>query len=189
MSNTVSAASIRAQMPYVTLTLVNGEPTHKHLSIVVKEPAANLMAIPCPWGHGNGHLGLLQDPVLYLQCNGAAFTILAAAPPDYPLDPPVALPAREAARAANLAKCKAWNTYIVIASITRDQFAAAINDVYYAALDDPTKGLTVTSLRTSEPHTRQSHNPTLTITWPSSSSRKTTPLINSSPPTNVSPRP
>jgi hypothetical protein len=46
-----------------------GEPTHKLLSIVVKELAANLMAVPCPWGHGKGHLGLLQDPVLYLQRN------------------------------------------------------------------------------------------------------------------------
>jgi hypothetical protein len=110
MSDTVSADSLRAQMPHAPLTRVNGEPTHKLLSIVVKELAANLMAVPCPWGHGKGHLGLLQDPVLYLQRNGAAFTISATAPPDYPLNPPVALPTRKAARAANLAERKAWNT-------------------------------------------------------------------------------
>jgi hypothetical protein len=104
------------------------------------------MAIPCPWGHGKGHLGLLQDPVLYLQRNDAAFTIPAAAPPDYPINAPAAVPARKAAQPANLAKQKAWNTYLVIASITRDQFAAAVDDVYYAALDDPTKGLNAITL-------------------------------------------
>lgn len=107
MSDTISADAIRAQMPHATLTRVTGEPTHKLLKLLEKELAANLMAIPCPWGHGKGHLGLLQDPVLYLQRNGAAFTIPAAALPDYPLNPPVALPAREAVRAANLPEQKA----------------------------------------------------------------------------------
>jgi len=103
MSDSVSAESIRAKMPYGTLTRIIGEPTHKHLRLLEKELASNLMAIPCPWGHGKGHLGLLQDPVLYLQRNGAAFDIPAAAPPDYPINAPAAAPAREAARAANLA--------------------------------------------------------------------------------------
>jgi hypothetical protein len=97
MSDTVSAESIRAQMPHGTLTRIAGEPTHKQLKIFEKKLATNLMAIPCPWGHGKGHLGLLQDPVLYLQCNCVAFTIPAAAPPEYPLNPPAAAPAREAA--------------------------------------------------------------------------------------------
>ena len=64
MLDTVSAESIRAQMPHGTLTRITGEPTHKQLKILKKELAANLMAIPCPWGHSKGHLGLLQDPVL-----------------------------------------------------------------------------------------------------------------------------
>jgi hypothetical protein len=97
MLNTVSADSIRAQTPHATLSRINGEPTHKLLKILEKELAANLMAIPCPWGHGKGHLGLLQDPVLYLQHNGVAFTIPAAAPPMYPINAPAAVPAREAA--------------------------------------------------------------------------------------------
>jgi hypothetical protein len=139
-------------MPHATLTRVNGEPTHKLLSTVVKELAANLMAAPCPCGHGKGHLGLLQDPVLNLQYNGAALTIPAAAPPDYPLNPPAALPARKAARAANLTKCKALNTYIVVSSITRDQFAAAIDNVYYTALDDPTEGLNAVTHRNLVAH-------------------------------------
>jgi hypothetical protein len=146
MLDTVSAKSIRAQMPHGTLTRITGEPTHKQLKILEKELATNLMAIPCPWGHGKGHLGLLQDPVLYLQCNGATFTILAVAPPEYLLNPPAVAPTREAARAANLANRKAWNTYIIICTITCHQFVAAINDVYYALLDDPTKGLNVISL-------------------------------------------
>ncbi len=102
MLDTVSADSIRAHMPHVTLTRINGEQTHILFKILEKELAANHMAIPCPWGHGKGHLSLLQDLVLYLQCNGAAFTIPAAAPPDYLINAPAAVPAREAARAANL---------------------------------------------------------------------------------------
>jgi hypothetical protein len=90
MSDTVSAKSIRAQMPHGILTCITGK-------ILKKELAANLMAIPCSWGHGKGHLGLFQDPVLYLQRNGAAFTIPAVAPPEYPLNPPAATPTQEAA--------------------------------------------------------------------------------------------
>jgi hypothetical protein len=157
MSDTVSAESIRAQMPHGTLTRITGEPTHKQLKILEKELAANLMAIPCPWGHGKGHLGLLQDPVLYLQCNGAAFTVPAIAPPEYPLNLPAAAPAREAARASNLADRKAWNTYIIICTITGNQFTAAIDNVYYAVLDNPTEGLNMIShgilSPTSEPPT------------------------------------
>ncbi len=97
MLDTASAKSIRAQMPHGILTRITGERTHKQLKILEKELAANLMAIPCPWGHGKGHLGLLQDPVLYLQCNGAAFTVPAVVPPEYPLNPPAATPAQEAA--------------------------------------------------------------------------------------------
>jgi hypothetical protein len=97
MSDMFSADSIRAQMPHATLTRINEEPTHKLLKILEKELAANLMAIPCPWGHGKGHLGLLQDLVLYLQHNGVAFTIPMSAPPDYPINAPAAVPACKAA--------------------------------------------------------------------------------------------
>jgi hypothetical protein len=50
--------------------------------------------------------------------------------PEYPINPPAATPAHKAAHAANLTKQKAWNTYIIIRTITHDQFAVAINDVY-----------------------------------------------------------
>jgi hypothetical protein len=157
MSDTVSAESIRVQMPYGTLTRITGKPTHKQLQIPEKEVAANLMAIPCPWGHGKGHLGFLQDPVLYLRRNSASYTVSGMAPPDYPINLPAAAPAREAARAANLAKCKAWNTYIIIRTITCDQFTATIKDVYYAEFDKPTKGLRVISLCDLVTHIRSTY--------------------------------
>jgi hypothetical protein len=144
-------------MPHAILRRINGEPTQKLLKILKKELATNLMAISCPWGHGKGHLSLLQDPVLYLQRNGAAFAIPADAPPNYPVNAPTAVPARKVAQAANLAKQKAWTTYLVIASITRNQFAAAINDLYYAALNSPTKGLNRITLRDLIVHIRTTY--------------------------------
>jgi hypothetical protein len=106
------------------------------------------MAEPCPWGHNKGHLGLLQDPVFYLQCNGAAFTIPAAAPPAYPVIVAGATTAKhEEQYANNISAHKAWLTYMIVHTITRDQFTATIDDVYYAALDDPTKGLNAVTLR------------------------------------------
>jgi hypothetical protein len=71
----------------------------------------------------------------------AAFNIPVAAPPKYPVNAPTATPAREQAHATNLAKQKAWNIYLVTATITHDHFAAVIKDIYYAALDDPKEGL------------------------------------------------
>jgi hypothetical protein len=66
MSDTVSAKSIKAQMLHVTLTRILGKPSHRQLKQLERELTANLMAVPCSWGHNKGHLGLLQDPVLYL---------------------------------------------------------------------------------------------------------------------------
>ena len=153
MSDTVSADSIKAQMPHRTLTRVLGEPTHKQIKMVIREITANLMAVSCPWGHSKGHLGLLQDPTIYLARNGAAFTIPAAEPPTYPVIPIGAtVQQREELRAINIAARKAWATYRLVLAITRDQFAAAIDDVYYAVLDDPTEGLNGVDLRTLVQH-------------------------------------
>ena len=153
MSDTVSADSIKAQMPHTTLTRVLGEPTHKQIKMVIRELTANLMAVSCPWGHNKGHLGLLQDPAIYMARNGAAFTIPAAEPPTYPVIPIGAtVQQREELRAINIAARKAWATYRLVLAITRDQFAAAIDDVYYAVLDDPTEGLNGVDLRTLVQH-------------------------------------
>jgi hypothetical protein len=143
MSNMVSAESIKAQIPHVTMTRILGKP----LKQLKHKLTTNLMAVPCPWGHNEGHLGLLQDPVLYLQCNSAAFTIPAAAPPAYPIIVASATTAEcKEQLANNISTCKAWSMYMIVHTITRDQFAASINDVYYATLNDPTEGLNAVTL-------------------------------------------
>jgi hypothetical protein len=83
MSDTVSADSIKAQMPHPVLTRVLGEPTHKQLKLILSELTANLMAVFCPWGHNKGHLGLLQNPAHYLAQNGASFNIPPAKSPSH----------------------------------------------------------------------------------------------------------
>ena len=40
----------------------------------------------------------------------------------------------------------------MVLTITRNQFAAAIDDVYYAVLDDPTEGLNAINLRSLAMH-------------------------------------
>jgi hypothetical protein len=148
MSGMVSAKSIKAQMPHVTLTRILGKPSHCQLKQFECKLTANLMAVPSPWGHNKDHLGLLQDPVLYLQQNSAAFMIPAAALPAYHVIVAGATTAeREEQRANNISACKAWFTYMIVHTITRDQFAASIDDVYYAALDDPTEGLNNVTLQ------------------------------------------
>ncbi len=153
MSDTVSANSVKAQMPHPTLTRIKGEPMHKQVKLVIRELTANLMAVSCPWGHEKGHLGLLQDPIIYLACNGAQFDIPTAKPPAYPTVPTRATaPQCKESQATNAAACKAWTTYCLVLFITRDHFAAAINNVYYAVLDDPIKGLNGVDLRTLITH-------------------------------------
>ena len=73
MTASISAKSILAQMPHHNLTRISGQPTHADLKILKKELAANLMAIPCPWGHNKGYLGLIQDPAICLQQNRGAY--------------------------------------------------------------------------------------------------------------------
>ena len=121
--------------------------------MVIRELTANLMAVSCPWGHNKGHLGLLQDPAIYMARNGAAFTIPANEPPTYPIIPAGATTqAQEELRATNIAAQKAWATYRLLLAITHQQFAAAIDDIYYTVLDDPTEGLNGADLRTLVQH-------------------------------------
>ncbi len=118
-------------MPHPIFTRVFGKPTHKQVKTVIRKLSANVMAISCPWGHSKGHLGLLQDPAIYLACNGEAFNIPHAEPPAYPVIPAGTTTANhEELRTINMAPCKAWNTYKMVLTITCNQFAAAINDLY-----------------------------------------------------------
>jgi hypothetical protein len=100
------------------------------------------MAVSCPWGHNKGHLGLLQDPALYLAQNGASFDIPAAEPPLYPVVPAGATAHQwEELRAQNTSARKTWTTYHLVRTITCNQFAAAIDGVFYAVHNNPIKGL------------------------------------------------
>ena len=145
-------------MPHNVLTSVLGEPRHKQIKMVIRELTANLMAVSCPWGHGKGHLGLLQDPTIYTARNGEAFTIPDDKPPAYPIMPNGATaPQREELRANNIVACKAWAAYKLVLSITCDQFAAAIGDVYCAVLGNPTKELNGVNLCTPVLHIQQTY--------------------------------
>jgi hypothetical protein len=140
-SDAVSAKGIKAQMPHPIFTRVFGKPTHKQIKTIIGKLLANLMAISCPWGHSKGHLGLLQDPTIYLARNGEVFNIPKNEPPAYPVLPAGAMTAnRKELHTTSTAVHKAWNTYKMVLTVTHDQYAAAIDDVYYAVLDDPTKG-------------------------------------------------
>ncbi len=97
--------------------------------------------------------GVLQDPAIYLACNGEAFNIPHIEPPAYPIIPAGNLTAKgEELHATNATACKAWNTYKIVFAITHDQFAAAVDDVYYTVLDDPTKGLDAIDLHSLVMH-------------------------------------
>jgi hypothetical protein len=85
--DSMSAKGIKAQMPHPILTRVFGKPTHKKIKTVICELPANLMAISCSWGHCKGHLGLLQDPAIYLARNGEAFNIPHVESPAYQVIP------------------------------------------------------------------------------------------------------
>ncbi len=128
--DTVSSNSVKAQMPHPTLTRVKGGPTHKQVKMVLRELTANLMVVSCSWGHTKGHLGQHKDPAIYLARNGALFDVPTAKPPAYPFVPARATaPQCEELRATNAAACKAWMTYCLVLSITRNQFTAAIINV------------------------------------------------------------
>ncbi len=135
-------------MPHPTLTCIKGKPTHMQVKIVLRELTANLMAVSCPWGHEKGHLGLLQDLAIYQACNGATFTILATKLPTYPIiSVGASAPQCKELHATNAAICKVWTTYHLVLTITRDQFARAIDNVSYAELYNPIKGLNGIDLR------------------------------------------
>ena len=87
MAVEVSADSVIVKFPYKKLTSVKGEPAHSSITKAEKELGTDLIAVPCPWGHQKGYLGLLQLATLYLQQNGAAFNLPAAAPSSYPVIP------------------------------------------------------------------------------------------------------
>jgi hypothetical protein len=134
-SDAIPAKGIKVQMPHPILTCVFGKPTHKQVKMVIRELSANVMAISCPWGHSKGHLGFLQDPAIYLARNGEVFNIKNIELPAYPVIPAGSMTTkREELHVFNAAICKAWSTYKMVLTITRNQFVAGIDDVYYTLL-------------------------------------------------------
>lgn len=155
MTNEVTRESVLALMPNKTLTVIDGEPTHKGVKKLEKEMGSNLIAVACPFGHGKGHLGILQPDAIFFQRNGAHFVPPNNAPPNYPVIPAGATTAeREQLRATNSANKNVWQTLLHVRRIAVNQAAAAVNPVYYAELDDPDEGLNDVNIRDLIDHIR-----------------------------------
>jgi hypothetical protein len=130
MSTTVSANSIKAQMPHPILTHMFKNHTQKQVKAVIHELTANLMAIPCPWENNKGHLCLLQDQAIYLSCNGEVFIFPAIKPPPYLVIPNGATTTEcKELCINNVTGQRAWASYKLVLSITRDQLVASIDDI------------------------------------------------------------
>eukprot|EP00804_Cyclotella_cryptica_P001474 CCRYP_003697-RA/>CCRYP_003697-RA protein AED:0.54 eAED:0.23 QI:0/0/0/0.5/1/1/2/0/223 len=65
----VSWESVQALMPHQSLRKINGEPTHVAMKKLEKEFTTNLIAVQCPWGHGQGYLGELLPAALFQASN------------------------------------------------------------------------------------------------------------------------
>jgi ribosomal protein S10 len=129
-------------MPHQSLTKIIGEPTHTAMKKLEKELASNLIAVDCPWGINRGYLGELLPAAIFQVRYGAAYTPPAAAPPAYPVIPPGATTAaQEELRATNEEAQKNWQTMLHVRRIAVNLASEAIEDIYYAELDDPIEGL------------------------------------------------
>ena len=75
VASDVSRDDVFALMPHQIIDKIVGEPTYPGMKKWKKQMNANLIAVKTPqaWGRGKGHLGLLQDPVVFLAQNGAAY--------------------------------------------------------------------------------------------------------------------
>ena len=138
----VSRESTQALMPHQSLTKIIGEPTHAAMKKLEKELAANLIAVACPWGVGRGYLGELLPAAIFQARYGAPYTPPAAAPPAYPVIPPGATTAlREELRATNEEAQQHWQTMLHVRRLAVNLASEAIENIYYAELDDPIEGL------------------------------------------------
>jgi len=152
----ISRESVQALMPHQSLTKINGEPTHVAMKKLEKELAANLIAVHCPWGHGRGYLGELLPAALFQARYGTAYTPPAASPPAYPVIPPGAtVAAREELRATNDEAQQNWQTMLHVRRIAVNLAAAAIDDVYYAELDDPVEGVNSVEIQDIVDHIKE----------------------------------
>ena len=115
MSNTVSADSVVAMFPHVKFTPINGEPSHHKIKVAKNQISENLLFIFCKWGHGKGHLSVLQDLDLDLKINGAPFTEPAAALPVHPSIVPIQTAAEHYLyKSNNRSENLVWKTYVLM---------------------------------------------------------------------------
>ena len=151
----VSREAVLALMPHHTLTKISGEPTHAAMKHLEKELKANLIAVDCPWGLGRGYLGELLPAAIYTAQYGAAYSPPDAAPPPYPIIPHGAATAmREELRATNEEAQKNWQTMLHVRRLAVKLATEAIEDVYYAELEDPIEGLNGVEIRDLVDHIR-----------------------------------
>ena len=146
----ISRDDVLAVMPYPFLTNISGEPTYQNMKQRKKEMSSNLISLKMPqaWGQGKGILGALQDPVIFLACNGAAYNPPAAAPQTYPLIPGRTITSeRERLRADNNTASKHWTTAEHAKRIAVNIGANALEPFVYAKLDDPDEGLNNITIR------------------------------------------
>ena len=138
----VSRDDLLALVPFKNLDKIIGTPTFENMIILRKQLGANLIAVDCPWGQQKGQLGLLQDPASFTAQNGGAYTPPAIQPPSYPVIPPgTSTSDRERMQASNSADLRDWQIMKHTERIGLKKIAEAVEEVYYAELDDPGVGL------------------------------------------------
>ena len=121
---------------------------------------ANLIAIDTPkdWGRGKGHLGLLQDPVVFLAKIGNPYDPPANGPAAYPTIPVGASASlREELRATNERALHHWKRYQHTQRIAVNIGAAAFEPWVIAELDNPDKGLNGVTIRQLHDHVTSRH--------------------------------
>ena len=131
----ISRDDVLAVMPHPVLTKISGEPSYQNMKVWKKEMSANLISVkmPADWGRGKGMLGELQDPVVFLARNGAAYNPPAAAPGDYPTIPGgTSVANRERLRAENEIALKYWTIAEHARRIAVKIGSAAMEEFVYA---------------------------------------------------------
>ena len=112
--------------------------------------SSNLISVKIPraWGQGKGMLGALQDPVIFLAHNGAAYNPPAAAPRSYLVIPGGTITSeRERLRADNNTASKHWTTAEHAKRIVVNIGANSLEPFVCAELDDPDEGLNNITVR------------------------------------------
>ena len=89
VASDVSRDDVFVFMPHQIIIKMVGKPTYPGMKKRKKLMNANLTAVKTPqtWGRRKGHIGHLQDPVVFHARNGAAYNPPKTAPLPYLLIP------------------------------------------------------------------------------------------------------